>query len=310
MRNFCSFLIVSLLLVLAVAIPAGSQNQLFFGQTPPGQEPVKFAAEALASDYHLHGALNFSPDSKAVYWSVMTGEGMKNAICFSAFDGSQIAKPAVAPFAVGKSFAGASMSADGKRMFFNGNLSVPGDTSKKAVAVFYVERTNSGWNKPVPVESTIDTLITKGQVSIARSGNLYFTGRVRTEQTPAIFVCKYSNGKYSRPEKLAGAIATLPLAVDPWVDPEERFMLLSCPPKEGPPMLTDIGISTRQADGTWSLPVRIGGAVNTPAFERFPSLSPDGKYLFFIRSVGQQFVGDEAYFYWVEAGIIDSMMGK
>ncbi len=58
-------------------------------------------------------------------------------------------------------------------------------------------------------------------------------------------------------------------------------------------------------EGSWGMPVRLGGAVNTEAFERFPSLSRDGKFLFFIRSIGQQFVGDQAHFYWVDAGILD-----
>jgi hypothetical protein len=40
--------------------------------------------------------------------------------------------------------------------------------------------------------------------------------------------------------------------------------------------------------------------VNTPAFERFASLSPDGRYLFFIRSTDQQFVGGQARFHWAE----------
>jgi hypothetical protein len=66
-------------------------------------------------------------------------------------------------------------------------------------------------------------------------------------------------------------------------------------------MLTDIGISYRQPDGSWSAPVRLGPAVNTEAFERFPSLSRDGKFLFFIRSLSRQFVGDQAHFYWVDA---------
>jgi hypothetical protein len=92
------------------------------------------------------------------------------------------------------------------------------------------------------------------------------------------------------------------------VDPDERFMLVSCPPSEGPPMRTDIGICYHQADGSWSEPVRFGPAVNTEAFERFPSLSPNGKYLFFIRSFSPQFVGDQAHFYWVDAKVLDILI--
>jgi hypothetical protein len=154
------------------------------------------------------------------------------------------------------------------------------------------------------IESTVDTRMTKGQVSVARSGNIYFSGRVLTERTPGVYICQYSDGKYLPPEKLAGPIATVPLLVDPWIDPDERYLLVSCPPQEGPPMPPDIGISYRQADGTWSRRAGIGGAVNTPAYERFPSLSRDGKYFFFIRSYSEGFVGDQAHFYWVDASVL------
>jgi len=69
-------------------------------------------------------------------------------------------------------------------------------------------------------------------------------------------------------------------------------------------MLTDIGISRRREDGSWDKPARLGPAVNSGAFERFPSLSRDGKFLFFIRSLSAQFVGDQARFYRVDAGIL------
>jgi len=102
----------------------------------------------------------------------------------------------------------------------------------------------------------------------------------------------------------------MPLLVDPWVDPEERFLLCSIPGESGPPMLTDIGIAYRQTDGSWDKPVRLGGGVNTADFERFPSLSPDGRFLFFIRSTSHRFVGEGAHFYWVSVKIIEELRPK
>lgn len=54
-------------------------------------------------------------------------------------------------------------------------------------------------------------------------------------------------------------------------------------------------------------PVKLGPGVNTEAFERFPPLSRDGEHLFFIRSLGQPFVGDQAHFYWVDASILNGL---
>jgi L-ascorbate metabolism protein UlaG (beta-lactamase superfamily) len=284
-----------------------AETNNFFGQAPPGLVPVKFLPEILTSEKHPHGQVAFSPDGTGVFWSAMLQDGPEQTIFYSAFDGTAFSRPVVAPFAAASGNGGPTFSADGKRLFFSAEIDPSGDSSAKRTAICFVDKTASGWTRPVPIESTIDSRMTKGQVSVARNGSIYFSGRVLSERMPAIFLCRYSGGKYSVPEKLGGPLATVPLIIDPWVDPDEKFLLVSCPPPEGPPMLTDIGISFRQKDGSWGLPARLEGTVNTPAFERFPSLTQDGKYLFFIRSLSQQFVGDQAHFYWVDAKVLEGL---
>jgi hypothetical protein len=303
-------LAVAILIVLSapsLAIPLPGQIERFFGQTPPGSKPVKFLSEILTAEKHPHGQLAFFPDGTGVFWSAMLKDGPEQTIFVSEFDGKSYTRPAVAPFAAASGNGGPAFSPDGRRLFFNAELAGPDPSSPKATAICYTERSGAGWTKPAPVESTIDNRMTKGQVSVARSGNLYFSGRVLTERAPSIYVSRRVGGKYVSPEKLVGPVADVPLLLDPWIDPDERFLLASCPGAEGSPMLTDIGICLRQADGSWSKPRRLGGSVNTPAFERFPSLSPDGKYLFFIRSTSRQFVGDQAHFYWVEARVFEEI---
>jgi L-ascorbate metabolism protein UlaG (beta-lactamase superfamily) len=280
--------------------------ETFFGQAPPGPEPVRFWPEVLSAEECPHGQLAFWPDGQGVFWSAILGDGPEQTIFFSAFDGNTFSKPVVAPFAAPSGNGGPAFSSDGERLYFNAELSVPGNASPGPTAICYVERTGNGWSRPVPIESTVDNRMTKGQVSVARNGNIYFSGRVLTESTPGIYVCRYESGRHLPPEKLGGPLAAVPLLVDPWVDPDERFLLVSCPPQEGPPMRTDIGISYRQADGSWGRPVGLGAAVNTEAIERFPSLSRDGRYLFFIRSLSPQFVGDQAHFYWVDSGVLEA----
>jgi hypothetical protein len=181
---------------------------------------------------------------------------------------------------------------------------------KHPTAICYVEKTETSWTSPVPIDITVDTLMTKGQVSVARNGNIYFSGRILTERAPSIYICQYSDGEYLKPEKIKGLLSTISIAIDPWIDPDEKFMLFSFPPEEGSPMITDIGISFPNEKGEWSLPVRLSKEINTEAFERFPSLSGDGKYLFFIRSYGRQFVSDKADFYWVSVKNIEELKLK
>jgi Tol biopolymer transport system component/L-ascorbate metabolism protein UlaG (beta-lactamase superfamily) len=283
--------------------PAGG----FFGRTPPGVEPAKFWPEVLAAEACPHGQLAFSPDGTGVFWSAIRLDGREQTIYFSAFREGTFTKPVVAPFAAPAGNGGPAFSPDGKRLYFSAELAATDGSSPKPTAICYVERTGAGWSKPTPIEPTIDNTMTKGQVSVARSGSIYFSGRVLTERTPAIYICRYADGRYAPPEKLRGPLTEAALLIDPWIDPDEKFLLVSCAPPEGPPTLTDIGVSARQADGTWGKPARLGPAVNTEAFERFPSLSRDGRYLFFIRSLSPQFVGDQAYFYWADVGVLGGL---
>jgi outer membrane protein assembly factor BamB len=277
---------------------------LYLGQKPPEMTPKIFAPEILSVDKYPHGHLTFSKDEKTIYWSAYPKGKSNQTIFFSTFDGKKLTYPVRAIFAADSGNGGPAISYDGKRLFFNAELPSISAASRKTFVICYVEQVEGSWSKPIIIESTIDTVMTKGQVSVSKNGNIYFSGRMFNERTPTIFICKYENGKYLKPEKLTGPITELPLLVDPWIDPEERFLLCSFPGESGPPMLTDIGISYKQSDNTWSKPNRIGGEVNTNHFERFPSLSPDGRFLFFIRSINSRFVGEGAHFYWVSTKII------
>jgi hypothetical protein len=239
----------------------------------------------------------------------MLADGPDQTIFTSIFDGREVSRPAIAPFAAAGN-GGPAFSLDGSRLYFSATLPPSEGQANKPTAIFTVERTGAGWTEPKLIEETLDATMTKGQVSVARSGNIYFSGRVTSERTPGIFVSRSAGGKHLPPEKLGGPLAEAGLTVDPWIDPEERFLLLSCAPREGPPTLTDIGVSFRLEDGTWSAPERLGAPVNTAAYERFPSLSRDGKHLFFIRSLSERFVGDQAHFYWVDAGILADIVKK
>lgn len=294
--------------VLKVGTPTDAKG--FFGQAPPGAEAVMFAAEIHSPALCPHGQLAFALDGSGAFWSSIALEGRQQTIYWSAFDGKTFSPPVVAPFAAEAGNGGPAFSPDGRRLYFSLEIPGPDATSPKTTAIAHVERSGSGWTKPVRIESTADTRMTKGQVSVARSGNIYFSGRILTERAPAIFVSRFIDGEYSAPEKLAGPIADVRLAADPWIDPDERFLLVSFSPADGPPTLTDLGICSRQSDGAWGKPVRLSGPVNTPAFERFASFSSDGKFLFFVRSSSPQFVGDQAHFFWIETKDIPELRAK
>ena len=63
----------------------------------------------------------------------------------------------------------------------------------------------------------------------------------------------------------------------------------------------DIQVSFRDDSGAWSEPRPLGKEVNTPVSETCPSVSPDGKYLFFSRYPEPDEISD---IFWVDARVI------
>lgn len=60
----------------------------------------------------------------------------------------------------------------------------------------------------------------------------------------------------------------------------------ACNRSDGHGRMCDIYFSRVQDDGTWSEPVNLGDAVNTSASEKHPSISPDGRVLYFASNRG------------------------
>jgi len=65
---------------------------------------------------------------------------------------------------------------------------------------------------------------------------------------------------------------------------------------------TDLYLTLRGADGTWTKPRNMGPRINTRYYEFSPRISPDKKYMFFTRSNGWGLnsYSDTSDIYWVE----------
>jgi hypothetical protein len=69
----------------------------------------------------------------------------------------------------------------------------------------------------------------------------------------------------------------------------------------------DLFVSFKDSLGQWSAPVNLGKGLSTEYHERFPSVSRDGRFLFFVRAYGEVFGASNAEFYWVRASVLDRL---
>jgi TolB protein len=271
----------------------------FLGEERPLEAAIPFATSTIPGGYLLHGSLTFSPASDEVFWSAFLNDGPEETLFFSTFDGRHLSTPERIDHLADLNDHAPAFSADGNTLFFSSWKPYPNADSDSLYGIWYVERTGNAWGEPQPVVATLDIMRTAGQVSVAKNGNLYFAGRLLNETEPRLYRSELVGGSYQTPQPLTGAISG-ENAVDPYVDPDERFLLYAVYMRGDTYGLIDIYVSHRQEDGSWSAAVNLGNRVNTEHFERFPSMSRDGKYLFFTRCTGNQFPDAQTRYYWID----------
>jgi len=113
-------------------------------------------------------------------------------------------------------------------------------------------------------------------------GKLYFTRRVNRRDSEFIYVSRLENGKWSAPE--LAPFSGKYFDKEPFVAPDgKRIFFASLRPVDGvePKNHRDFNIwfVEKTASG-WSEPKHIGSAVNSPAYENYPSVAANGTLYF------------------------------
>jgi Tol biopolymer transport system component len=263
-------------------------DSMYFGKTPPGDIPVKFAPEIITG--FKHSAIAISPNGNEIFWTeteMMTPQEPRERIKYSEYKNGNWSKPIVANFIKDYlSYHNGStvFSPDGKKLFFNSDR--PGGVGSNDV--YFVEKNENGWDSTINVGEPYNTSDYDISPVFTDSGKAY---RIGYTNSPASFL--YSNGIFSNLESIVNN------PVSEWysstyISPDEEYVIFA---GDDTPNLY---IRFKNANNKWGKPINMGDKINTGEDERFPLVTPDGKYLFFIRGEGT--INN---YYWVSTSIID-----
>lgn len=144
-----------------------------------------------------------------------------------------------------------------------------------------MEKTDHGWGEPKFLDAPVNNGFAMC-VTSAKNGNLYYTG------VDGLYRSIYKNGKYSEPQKLKDENDEYFFGAHPFIAPDESYLIFD----SGPGLM----ISFQTKDGTRTNAKKMGIIPNM-----CPSVSPDGKYLFFAR---------HGNIVWVDAKIIEILKPK
>jgi Tol biopolymer transport system component len=116
---------------------------------------------------------------------------------------------------------------------------------------------------------------------VAANGNLYFgSARKGGRGGNDLYVARWTGTSYEPPENLGDSINTRGGEIEPWIAPDESYIIFSGANRGDGPGGYDLYIA-RRIGGVWERARALPAGVNTPAYEYNQSVSPDGRWLYF-----------------------------
>lgn len=287
----------------------------YLGQKPPGTTPEVFLPEVFNMYKYLHGKLLFSPNGKEIFWVITTSDkGVE--IFYRLFikqkrDGTW-APPVESFFNKLYKENGPTYSVDGNRLYYQSRSGLEGNGVAKDIDIWFRERVGDGWSLPYNIGLPINTSEDESQPWVASDGSIYFCREnknvVKGQSGGSdIFFSKFSNGKYLEPIVLGAEINSEFGDTEPTMAPDNSYILFMSNRPGGYSRMMNLYASFRTPEGGWTKARCISHDLKIENIW-FPTLTYDGKYLFFCGGYPVPNGGySNSNYYWVSTQIIDRL---
>lgn len=261
----------------------------YLGQTPPSGIPKAFAPGLLADPgMFVMGRIAFSPDGKEFYYaqndSWQSGDHASMKMIRYANHGWG------KPVTLNQRFLSPTFSLDGKTLYMR--RVVKGGSMNN---VWQSQRTGDNWSAPTPF---LQEMFGVYDFMPTSSGDAYIGSDPSPEDAKNGITYSYSlltmaNG--SPTVKSLGFPLNEPgFNGDLYIAPDESYMIVSA--KETKTYESELYISFRKSDSTWTAPVSLGPMINDGLAHRWGQyVTPDGKYLFYTRGTSEK----DCAIYWI-----------
>ena len=295
MKRVCASMVL-LLSVLMMSSGSHSQDDIpipdgpYLGQKNPGSTPEIFAPGIVNTEENREIEGMFAADMKAFYFIRRPlGEKSKSyVLAVIEYKNNQWQESVVK-----QGVSEPSISPDGMTVYF---------------AKEYMERTSAGWSELKSLGAPFEDIRIM-RLSASSNSTYYFDTYTKKLDTPLRY-SRLIDGKYEQPKSLGQQFAIGSYNAHPFIAPDESYIIWDSIRESGYGT-SDLYISFRAADGSWGPAINMGDKINTTSAENYPSVSPDGKFLFFDRRIGKRINGEKHVdIYWVDAQIIETLRPK
>ncbi|MEC4087873.1 hypothetical protein [Pseudoalteromonas rubra] len=260
------------------------------GQTPPGMIAEPFAPGLISKgDWELEGV--FAPGMQEFYFTLDRGvyagpekTGFRPTVIGFRQQNNQWVK-----FTEFLRTGEVSFSPDGQRMH---------------MAEDYRDRQGNGWSEPRSLGPMFDREDWGIMRLTASSKGTYVFDDYKSK---VVRISELVKGQRQAPRVMSKVVNSGEMTAHPFIAPDESYLIWDSKRKDGFGD-SDLYISFKQKDGNWGRAINMGPAVNSDKWDAYATVTPDGKYLLFNRSVSDD--NKNVDIYWVDASIIDTLRAR
>lgn len=257
----------------------------YLGQPPPGSIPELFAPGIVSTGLMEHSSPTFSPQGDEAYWAAAGGRLRAMTIYFVSLANGQWGEAQVAPFSGGCVDGCPSFSPDGSALLFASNRLDPQCTAggtPNELDIWVVRRQESSWGEPLRLGDSINSAGREYCPTMTSDGTLYFDGEGGgLAGSYGLYSSSFADSTYSARERLPVELQSESPDFSMCMAPDGSCLVFASF-RPGGYGKTDLYVSFLLAERGWSAPVNLGPSINTGANERFPNITGDGEYLFFV----------------------------
>lgn len=293
----------------------------YLGQKPPGRSPEVFAPGIITYGFHELSP-TFSPDGSELFYVMSDGDYKLYVIVTTRIRNSIWQKPEIAPFSGLYTDYGVRFSPDGNSLYFSSKRPDTGSGIEQETSrLWKMERRADEWSGPRLIVFPDEEQYNDMNPSVASDGTLYFQ-RQHEAGGGDIYVSRFVDGKYTHPEIVPEPVSGSHNDGRPFIAPDQSYILFQSS-RPGGFGSHDLYVCFRNSDDTWSEAINLGEEINSGHSDFGPSVTIDGKYLFFVsyRTHPEEIFTGKSYdellklyrhpangyasIYWVDAAVIE-----
>lgn len=270
--------VLSSLLLVFWATISGQENPCnYFGLSQPDAVPQDFNPDFV----DLDGSFKFNVELSGCDELFITAITSSESIYYSKKTENSWSSPKRASFSHPKyNDADPFLTKDGKRIYFISKRPTYASDTNLDYNIWYANRNGDDWTPPQPLPKPINSDdYDEYFFSISNKGHAFFSSnRPGGEGSFDIYIVKILGDlKFSDPVNVGRPLCTEKYEFDPYIAPDERFMVYSINENGN----SSLYVSHKNEQGKWTKARNLGRDINVTDQDFAPSLSPDGKFLFY-----------------------------